>query len=570
MHTPEPYIDFIPEGSAETSPPVVQALGGAYEGASRLNRETALWAPPVQSPDAEINRAKPLMDARSRDMVRNDGYANGTVAIHRDSIVGGMYMLNARPNWRALGLTEEWAEQFQQFVEPRFRLWAESPFCYPDAARKNTLTGLVRLAVGGFVYAGEVLATAEWIRKNDCPIRTAIQMVNPDRLCNPYEQEDTETLRAGVEIDRYGAAQAYHIRLGYLNDPWIGRSYEWRRVAAKKPWGRAQVVHILEQMRPDQTRGVSEMVAVLKEMRMTKKFKDIVLQNAVVNATYAAVIESELPREAAFQQLGEGGTAKWAEQYINQIAEYVGSSKNIHIDGVKIPHLYPGTKLNLLSAGTPGGVGTSFEESLLRHIASALGLSYEQFSRDYTKTNYSSARASMNETWKYMQSRKKVVADRFATHIYLLWLEEEFSKGELPLPANAPNFWEGLNKEAYGQCEWVGASRGQIDELKETQAAVLRIASGLSTYEAESARLGNDYRDIFDQRAREEKAIAERGLVFNTSPKKPGTLTEQDSTAREADAEQADANEDDDADTKRAEARLMEALAISLESRDQA
>jgi capsid protein len=53
-------------------------------------------------------------------------------------------------------------------------------------------------------------------------------------------------------------------------------------VPARKPWGRLQMIHILEQQRPDQTRGISEMVATLKELRITKRFRDIVLQNAVV------------------------------------------------------------------------------------------------------------------------------------------------------------------------------------------------------------------------------------------------------------------------------------------------
>jgi len=492
-----------------------QMIGGAYEGASRIARETATWYPSLRSPDREISPSKVMLDARGRDMMRNDGLTHGASMIHRDSIVGGEYRLNAQPNWKLLGLTEAWAESFQEYVENAFHLWAESPNCYPDAARVNTFTGLVRLAVGGFVPTGEVLATAEWLRRRDCPYRTAVQMVHLDRLSNPWDTDDTATLRRGVERDTYGAPIAYHIRMGHPNDSYDMSSIEWKRVPARKPWGRVQVIHIFEQMQPDQSRGVAEMVSVLKEMRMTKKFHEITLQNAVINATYAATIESELPREAAYQQLGEGGTAKWAEDYLTAIGEYVGDSKNVHIDGAKIPHLFPGTKLKLQPAGTPGGVGTGFEESLLRHIAAGLGLSYEQFSRDYTKTNYSSARASMNETWKYMQARKKVVADRFANHVYMLWLEEQFALGLVPMPQNAPNFWEGLNKEAYGECSWIGASRGQIDELKETESAILRIDRGLSTYEAECSRLGDDFRKVFAQRAREQALMRTLNLDFS-------------------------------------------------------
>jgi lambda family phage portal protein len=509
----------------EYEPTVIKANGG-YEGASRFSRELASWAPVVLPADNEINPEKQLLDARSRDIVRNDGLVSGAVSIHRDSIVGGFYALNCRPDWRALGLDETWAEEFQNEVEPKFRLWAESINNWPDASRVNTLTGLVRLAIGVYVYSGEVLATAEWLRQAYRPFSTAIQMVDLDRLSNPMGASDTSTVRRGVERDRYGAAQAYHIRMAHPNERYGDNAADrwlWKRVATRKPWGRLQVIHIVEQMRPDQTRGVAEMVAGLKTMKMTSRFKDIVLQNAVLNASYAATIESELPPEAAYGQIG-GGTGDWANEYLMQIAEYSGSSRNLHIDGIKIPHLYPGTKLKLLNAGQPGGIGTGFEESLLRHTAAALGLSYEQFSRDYTKTNYSSARASMNETWKYMQSRKKMVADRFATNIFALWLEEAISSGEITsLPSTMPNFWEGMNKDAYTRCDWIGSSRGQIDELKETEAAIARIESGLSTYEKEAARLGEDFRELFAQRAREKKMMMDLDIlpISQTPPPPP-------------------------------------------------
>ncbi|MGH9929509.1 MAG: phage portal protein, partial [Pyrinomonadaceae bacterium] len=68
--------------------------------------------------------------------------------------------------------------------------------------------------------------------------------------------------------------------------------------------------------------------------------------------------------------------------------------------------------------------------------------------------------------------------------------------------------------DAYSACEWIGASRGQIDELKETQAAVLRIRNNLSTYEDEMARLGKDWRQALRQRKREQDMLKEFGLVL--------------------------------------------------------
>lgn len=505
-----------------------RAAGGGIEGAERTSRELLRWAPDVISPDRQINPVKDMADARGRDMVQNDGYAIGAVSTHRDSIVGGEYRLNAQPDFEALGATEAWADEFQQVVESRFNLIANSPKNWLDASRKNNFTGLIRLGVGGFLMTGEVLTTGEWL-KNDRsrPCKTAVQMISPARLSNPMDGMDTTYLRRGVELDFHGRAVAYNIRGAHPSDIFFDNqaAYNWKRIEAETKWGRQQVIHIIEQLQPDQTRGIADMVSALKKMRMTQKFQDITLQNAVIQATYAAAIESELPREAVFQAMGAGGGGinEMISQYLTGLHAFNDGAKNIVLDGVKMPHLYPGTKLSLKPAGTPGGVGTNFEESLLRNIAASLGMSYEQFSRDYSKTNYSSARASMSETWKFMQTRKKIVADRLATSIYVLWLEEEINKGNIPMPPGKEDaFYDPVFREALCNCDWIGASRGQIDELKETQAAILRIKSGLSTYEIETARLGLDFRRIFRQRAREEKLIAGYGLVFDNGATKPG------------------------------------------------
>lgn len=503
-----------------------QAMGGGLEGAERTSRETFNWTPPIISPDQQINPVKEMADARSRDSVQNDGYALGAVYTHRDSIVGAQYRLNAQPNHVVLGADEVWAEEFQTVVENRFNLIADSAEAWLDASGLNTLTALVRLAVGGFLITGEVLATVEWLRGYGRPCKTAIQMVSPSRLSNPDFRMDDKYLRRGVEQDLFGRPLAYWIRTSHPSEYYDFDLPKWRRVPAKLPWGRRQVIHIIEQLQPGQTRGISDMVSVLKQMRMTSRFQDVTLQNAVVNASYAAAIESELPSEMVYSAMGAGqnGPMDFIRQYMTGLLNYVNSGNNIAIDGAKMPHLFPGTKLKMQPMGTPGGVGTEFEESLLRHIASSLGLSYEQFSRDYSKTNYSSARASMSETWKYMQSRKKTVADRLATHIYTLWLEEEINAGNIPLPSGKgkESFYDPVFREAYCNCTWIGASRGQIDELKETQAAVMRIRAGLSTYELEANRLGLDWRVLFEQRAREDRLIEKYGLEFTQDAKRPG------------------------------------------------
>ncbi|MEL4071761.1 phage portal protein [Ochrobactrum sp. GPK 3] len=527
-------------------------VGGAYEAASRFDRDVAMWKTPSRSADDDIIPQKAILDSRVRDSVRNDAFSAAGAEIRKDNIVGAMYLLNSKPNAKVLGLDEKWAEEFQEEVESKFTLWGESSRNYPDASGINNFTSFIRLGVGISGLTGEILGVGDWI-KDGRPFSTAVQMIDVDRLSTPITLANRPNIRGGIERDFRGAPVAYHIRKAHPSSFLENGAYEWVRIPVRKPWGRQQVIHIFEQFRPDQSRGIARMVAGLKESRITKKFRDIVLQNAVTNASYAASIESDLPTEAVYQMLGGGnmganGVAQafenYAGGYMSVIDKFSEGASNLRIDGVKIPHLLPGMKLQLRPAGKGGPLGTEFEQSLLRYLAAMLGVSYEQLSKDYSRTNYSSARAAMNETYKTMQASKRATADRFATAIFHLWLEEAFAKGEITsLPRNAPNYWDGLNREAYGQCTWIGASRGQIDELKETQAAVLRLKYGLSTREDELGRLGKDWRQTFAQLEREEKVAKVRGLVFaeddNTMNATTGAVRES-----EAKDEKDDGSED--------------------------
>lgn len=518
---PPAQVEVLPAGAGGE-----KAMQGAYDASSRFDRDLMTWNPSHSSADEDLLPEKRLMDARVRDTMRNDAYAAAGGDIWKNNIVGSMFLLNSKPNHRALGLDEVWAEEFQEEVEAKFTLAAESPNNWLDAQRVNNFTDMVRLAVGIYVMTGEVLAFADWIddRGDPRPFKTAIQMIDLDRLSDPPTKTYKDRIRGGIEFDKRNRPIAYHIRKATNGDWFSPDAYKWERVSTYKKWGRIQMIHVFEQFRPDQSRGVAKMVSALKESRITKRFRDTVLQNAVVNATYAASIESDLPAEAVYQALGGGqvdevklmqAITQYAGGYLGAINQYAGGAKNMQLDGVRIPHLFPGTKLQLRPAGNGGPLGTEFEESLLRYIAANLGVSYEQLSKDYTKTNYSSARAAMTETWKTMQANKRAVADRFATHVFTLWLEEAIASGEITsLSKKGPNFWDGLNREAYASCEWIGASRGQIDELKETQAAVLRLKYGLSTREYELGRLGLDYRKVFEQLEREQKLAEKRGLTF--------------------------------------------------------
>lgn len=509
-------VSLVPDAVA--SPPAMAAAGGgvAYDGSS-IHDQLATWAPALRSADADMLYEKPRLDARVRDMQRNDAYVAGGAATHKDSIVGEQYRLNAKPNSKILfgTLDEKWETEAQEEIETRFGFWAESSMCWPDAQRVNTLTDLVRLAVGTHVGGGEVLATAEW-NDDGRPFASNMMMIDADRLSTPdnYTYERNLRIRSGVERNARGAPIAYHIRNEHPNDVLLNYGYfglpTWKRVKRFNSWGRQQVLHIYESLRPDQTRGVASMVTALSEMRMLKHFRKTELQRAVIGATYAATMETDVPGEAAAAMgAGQNSENPYVEaimQMLRMQATYQDASRNLHMEGAKIPVLMPNTHLKIQNPGAQSPLGEQFEASLLRHIATSLGVSYEQLSKDYTKTNYSSARASMGEALRGMLPKKRLVADGTANFIYRLWMEEAINYADLECfkRRNMPSFYESQNADAYCAASWIGAGQGQIDPLKETQAAILKIKNGLSTQEIEIAKMsGGDWRQTKRQNKRE-------------------------------------------------------------------
>lgn len=552
-----------PDGSAKV--PAGQSgetAHGAYEGADRYNSVLSLWSPPLQSADADILPDKPVIDGRVRDIAgRNDVYAHAGVALHKDNIAGPQYVPNSRPYTRIIfGKEDEaWEEAFQEEVETLFDLYAESLDHWVDASRTNTLSTLLRQGIGEYLVNGEILAAVEWIRDDGAPFSTAIQMIDPDRLSNPTDRmlpwENLPNQRAGIKFNDRGAPQSYFIRSEHPNDygPLNFELPKWKEVPVRKPWGRLQIIHLFEQKRPDQSRGITELAAALKSMKLTHTLQDIQVQQLLTQSMYAAAITSDAPDEATiFAQLGGGQITPERmldayqarnDGYLSAVAQYAGGARGLQIDGVKIPRLYPGEKLELLSPGKGGALGTDFEQSLLRSIAAAFGVSYEQLSRDYTHTNYSSARAAMNETWKFMQSRKKLFIDRFASIIFRLWLEEAINKNVLTtFPAKyAPMLYTGnrlnLKFDALSRVDWIGAARGQIDETKETLAAQMRIDMGISTSEEENARMGRDWRRTYRQLAREQRKREQLGLTFvGTDPAAVAALSEAEGSGTQKDS----------------------------------
>ena len=494
-------------GSQKFSTGALPPPDPSYQAASRTKQEVANWNPDLGSADADYLDDRDTIVSRVRDLKRNSGHA--TAAIHKpaDMIVGQGLRLSAKVDYRALGFSADQANVLNRQIEAEWRQFADDPLFRADFEMKTNLGLLMRLKQIEWRTAGETTSILHWRPNRGARYATCLEVVDTDRLSNPYNTTDSDMVRGGVEYDADRAPIAYHFKKSHPGDllGTSGLDFEWVRVPRHTPFGRPIVIHAMEADRAGQTRGVPDLAPVLAKFKQMSSFSEAELASATVNAIFAAFIKSgNNPNDIAdsYGVNPAGLTEKERKEFYED--------KPISLNGVRIPILPPGEEIVMNSETRQTAAYDTFITTFLREIASAVGISYEQLQMDFSKTNYSSARAALNEVFRWVVIRRGIFCIMVMTPIYLAFLEEAFDRGYLEYPVGAPTLHE--MPAAYCRSKWIGPPRGYVDPVKEAQAAQMRIENMTSTLEAEAAEQGHDWEELLDQQAREIAAIEERGL----------------------------------------------------------
>lgn len=490
----------------------VRAAGGrpgasmtSYQGAARDDMAMMGWDPLGGSADADLLPDLDTLMARSRDLGRNNGLMASANQTMRDSIVGSILRLSANPDYKLLGWDRTRAREWGNTTEAKFRSYAETTEC--DAGRSLNLLGLTIQALGGALGNGDALALPMWLPREGCRWNTRMMMVEADRLATPPEKQHRSDIRGGVQMDKYGAPIGYHILRRHPGDGLAGLLgfsdswglLEWELIPAFTPWGRRRVLHLHDKERVGQSRGKPLVSAVIREFHMHGKYGGNELEASVASSLVAAFLESDMDPTSAAELFGDDPRDAW-EKSIKQ-AQTIRRMK-----GAAIIPLPAGAKLQGFAPNRPNAAFSAFMENVERRIAAGMNLSREQLLKDFSKTNYSSARATLLEVWRYFYGRRRWLIDYWLKPIYELWLEEAVNAGEV----EAPDFY--ANHYAYTRCRFIFGGRGWVDPVKEAQAAAIRMDAGLSTLEQECAEQGLDYEEVLDQLHLENQMRVERGL----------------------------------------------------------
>jgi lambda family phage portal protein len=497
--------------------PKIDAKNTAFASGNTAERNLTNWLPTTVSADKAIIGNKPVIEGRLTDLSRNVGFISASIQTSKNAIVGSKFRLQLMPSYRALGIDVVEANKWAGQVEALFNSIADAPECLFDARRQKTFTQIIREAIGMDLLYGESFFTREW-RPNKSGFSTCFQSIAPPRVDTPMDlkglsdvkNKDGYVVRGGVAIDEYGEAVGYYISKKHPND--FGYDYsmnEYSYVKKFNEFGWLNVIHIIDTIEPSQTRGISSLAAVINPSKMQFELSKATVELAIASSKYAMTIKSD--HESDVLNALNNCTEDALGEFENYRAAKNEHAKKINLfdDGIAVTRLFGGESLDIQSPKLPPTNYAEFQREQHLNNAKAAGLSYEQYTGDFSSSNFASSRMSTQIASQNQLSKSKVVAEKLASLILRAFIDEAIVKGIIN-PPKGVDYW--ASRTQLLNSNWIGSGRLVVDELKAAKASEIRMNNGLTTQQQECSDNGLDWQEVNDQRQYEELDRIARGL----------------------------------------------------------
>lgn len=465
-----------------------QVYRRGYDGAKR-DRLNANWRPTNRSPDMELMTDANVIRARARDLVRNNAYARGIINALVRNVVG----CGIVPQARIVADNGEPLEEVNDQCDTLFDRWAR----VADASGRLTFWEIQRLCYREVVEAGECLVHFTRVEDDRSrPCSMALELIDADRLADdtlftvraPIGQGNE--LRRGVELDSLGRPVAYWIYPGHPSDIAAGYVTPIRRPAS-------EFLHLFRCDRIGQTRGVSLFAPLISWLKTLGYYVDNELQASAVASCFTVAVKT-------LAGPADGGLLAGSESVVDSD----GNTLETLQPGM-ISRLLPGEDVTAIDPSRPNSQAEPWINLMLRSMAVGAGLSYERMAKDYSKTNFSSARASDLEDRREFRADQEWLEYHLVGPVWQRFMESAVLEGRLPIGSEQlVAEYDRFTAHAYQAPGWEW-----VDPVKEAQSSQLALQSNLTTLADELGQRGRDLIDTLRQRKREKDLLAELGLT---------------------------------------------------------
>ena len=399
---------------------------------------------------------------RARYESANNSYAAGIVATLANDVVGTGPRLQV--------LTDD--PDANNAIEQAFNAWA----------RSINLADRLRTMRMARAHSGECFAKLASNPVVPGPVKLDVGLIEADRVASlnygvlgPYEVD-------GIVYDASGNPVAYRVLRDHPGDRSV--------TLASDVYEASRIVHYFMPARPEQHRGIPDLVPALPLFAQLRRYTIAVLSAAETAANFAGTVETDAPA--------------------NGEADPVEPMDTIELEANSLLTLPAGWKMSQVKPEQPTTSYGEFKREILNEIARCLNMPFNVAAGNSSGYNYASGRLDHQTYFKSIRIDQAHMARTVLARILAEWFDEaKLIESLVPPRVRA---LEALPHQ------WFWDGNEHVDPAKEATAQATRLTNHTTTLAREYARHGKDWEAELRQRARELALMAELGIALPAAP----------------------------------------------------
>ena len=452
--------------------------------AANTGRLFADYVDSQRSADSELHPVISRMRARSRDLARNNEYARRYLNLLKTNVVG---QHGFKLQVKALDPRGVLDTDGNSAIESAFKTWGKRGNCTADG--KMSWVDVQKMVMEGLARDGEVFIIKH--RSNSFHDTFALEFIEPDQVDEEKNErlDNGREIRMGVELDKFRRPIAYHLLTSHPGDydfASMVKSPKHKRVPAEK------VIHIFMPLRAGQTRGEPWMSPAMASIKQLDGWREASIVAARMGASKMGFFTSPA---------GDGFVADEMDGNVPMIDAQPGT----------FHQLPTGVNFETFDPQYPTSEFDSFHKSVLKGVASALGVSYTSLANDLEATSYSSIRQGALEERDFYRNVQQVMIDHFVRPVYEAWLSAAMEVESVFMPMST--------FDKFGEAsEFRGRAWNWVDPMKEMNAAILGMKNGVLSLQDVASQYGKDTEELLAEIQRDRNLMTQFGVKYALEP----------------------------------------------------
>jgi lambda family phage portal protein len=436
----------------------VMGAQSSYRGGLR-DRTSTGWSTrqgdPVGGTATDLYRVG-QMRARARHADRNNPLACSILDRATENVIGTGIVIepaSSSPEWNTL-VSKQWDE-----------------WCQECGVGGMDMTRIQRMGFRNMKRDGDVAVVLV-----DRGGRSRLQIVDGERVSSPLGAT-APNLVDGVEVSKLGTPLAFHFSTSQREG-----DRSWQRISAD------DVVWLAQTTEPQQVRGVSTFSSLFSILDQLWGYIDAVVIASRLGACQSAFIQKANPSaaiSAMTKQLDGSGNSR----------------ATLNLEPGMMHYLAPGEEVKPFNPSFPQQSFPEFVVTMARMLGVPFGLTVEQVLLDFSRANYSSARAARLQAEATAAVDQHLFCHTFLRRIYRWWLAREVKYGRL---SNPPQDFQAH--------EWIPPARPWVDPTKEIDAATKGIALGIEARTYVARERGYKFSRLCEQNEADNALMREHNL----------------------------------------------------------